>query len=75
MATPDYPTVFARFNTGLVGHGRPLIRPRSSDQFDYESELAFIIGRRARHVGEEAALDRVAGYSIFNDGSIRDVQL
>ncbi|MGJ5132317.1 fumarylacetoacetate hydrolase family protein [Bradyrhizobium oligotrophicum] len=75
MATPDYPTVFARFNSGLVGHGQPLIRPRSSDQFDYESELAFIIGRRARYVSEESALDHVAGYSILNDGSIRDVQL
>jgi acylpyruvate hydrolase len=75
MATPDYPTVFARFNTGLVGHGQPLIRPRSSEQLDYESELAFIIGRRARHVSEDRALDHVAGYSIFNDGSIRDIQL
>lgn len=75
MQTPDYPTVFARFNSGLVGHGQPLVRPKSSDQFDYESELAFVIGRRARHVSEDRALDHVAGYTIFNDGSIRDVQL
>jgi acylpyruvate hydrolase len=75
MQTPDYPTVFARFNTGLVGHRQPMIRPKSSDHFDYESELAFIIGKRARHVREDEALDYVAGYSIFNDGSIRDVQL
>lgn len=75
MATPDYPTVFARFNSGLVGHGQPLVRPKLSDQFDYESELAFVIGRRARHVGEDHALDHVAGYTIFNDGSIRDIQL
>ena len=72
---PDYPTVFARFNSGLVGHGQPLVRPRSSEHFDYESELAFVIGRRARHVSEDRALDFVAGYAIFNDGSIRDVQL
>jgi len=72
--TPDYPTVFARFNTGLVGHNQPMVRPKSSDQFDYESEMAFIIGRRARHVSEAEALDYVAGYTIFNDGSIRDVQ-
>jgi acylpyruvate hydrolase len=73
--TPVHPTVFARFNTGLVGHGAPLVKPKSSDQFDYESELAVIIGKRARHVGETEALDYVAGYSIFNDGSIRDVQM
>ncbi len=75
IQTPARPTVFARFNTGLVGHGYPLVRPTSSDQLDYESELAVIIGKRARHVAEETALDYVAGYSIFNDGSIRDVQL
>jgi acylpyruvate hydrolase len=75
MQTPARPTVFARFNTGLVGHGSPLVRPTSSDQLDYESELAVIIGKRARHVSEDVALDHVAGYSIFNDGSIRDVQL
>ncbi len=75
MKMPDYPTVFARFNTGLVAHGAPLVKPRSSDQFDYESELAVVIGKTARHVPVEQALDHVAGYSIFNDGSIRDVQL
>lgn len=72
---PEYPTVFARFNTGLVGHGQPLIKPRLSDMFDYESELAVIIGRRGRHIAEADALNHVAGYSIFNDGSIRDYQL
>jgi len=71
---PDYPTVFARFNTGLVGHGQPLIKPRLSDMFDYESELAVIIGRRGRHISQANALSHVAGYSIFNDGSIRDYQ-
>lgn len=75
MPVPEYPTVFARFNTGLVGHGQPLVKPKLSDKFDYESELAVIIGRRGRHIAEESALDHVAGYSIFNDGSIRDYQL
>lgn len=75
MQMPDYPTVFARFNTGLVAHGQPLVKPKSSDQFDYESELAVVIGRKARHVAVEDALEYVAGYSIFNDGSIRDIQL
>ena len=74
-AVPEYPTVFARFNTGLVGHGQPLIKPKLSDKFDYESELAVIIGRRGRHISEADALSHVAGYSIFNDGSIRDYQM
>ena len=74
-AVPDYPTVFARFNTGLVGHGQPLIKPKLSDKFDYESELAVIIGRRGRHIPEADALHHVAGYSIFNDGSVRDYQM
>jgi 2-keto-4-pentenoate hydratase/2-oxohepta-3-ene-1,7-dioic acid hydratase in catechol pathway len=75
MAVPEYPTVFARFNTGLVGHGQPLIKPKLSDKFDYESELAAVIGRRGRHIRPDEALSYVAGYSIFNDGSIRDYQL
>jgi 2-keto-4-pentenoate hydratase/2-oxohepta-3-ene-1,7-dioic acid hydratase in catechol pathway len=72
---PAYPTVFARFNSGLVGHGQPLVKPKASDMFDYESELAAIIGKSGRHIGEADALDHVAGYSIFNDGSVRDFQL
>lgn len=75
MPLPTYPIVFARFSSSLVGHNRPLVRPKVSDQFDYESELAVIIGRTARHVGVGQALDHVAGYSIFNDGSIRDYQM
>ena len=75
MQMPDYPTVFARFNSGLVGHGQPLVKPKSSDKFDYESELAVVIGKAGRHIPLERALDHVAGYTIFNDGSIRDVQL
>ena len=75
MKTPEYPTVFARFNTGLVGHGQAMVRPKMSNDFDYESEMAFVIGKRARHVSVADALDYVAGYTIFNDGSIRDVQL
>lgn len=71
---PSYPTVFARFATGFVGHRSPLIRPAVSDQFDYEGELVAIIGSPARHVTPQTALDHVAGYSIFNDGSVRDYQ-
>jgi 2-keto-4-pentenoate hydratase/2-oxohepta-3-ene-1,7-dioic acid hydratase in catechol pathway len=71
---PDYPVIFVRFADSLVGHGQPLIRPAASEQFDFEGELAVIIGRPARHVSRSDALRCVAGYSCFNDGSIRDFQ-
>jgi len=75
MEAPEFPTVFARFNTGLVGNGEPLICPEVSDKFDYEGEMVVVIGKAGRNISEEDALDHVAGYSIFNDGSIRDFQL
>jgi acylpyruvate hydrolase len=71
---PKYPTLFSRFNSTLTGHGAPIIRPRASEQLDYEGELAVIIGKRGRHIPSERALDYVAGYSIFNDASVRDYQ-
>jgi 2-keto-4-pentenoate hydratase/2-oxohepta-3-ene-1,7-dioic acid hydratase in catechol pathway len=71
---PEYPVVFVRFADSIVGHGQPLVRPRASERFDYEGELAVVIGKRARHVSRERAFDYVAGYSCFNDGSIRDYQ-
>lgn len=71
---PDYPVIFVRFADSLVGHQQPLIRPRVSDQFDYEGELAVVIGKRARHVPRARAFEHVAGYSCFNDGSVRDYQ-
>lgn len=71
---PAYPVLFVRFADSLVGHGRPMIRPRASEQFDFEGELAVIIGKRARHVPRARALDYVLGYSCFNDGSVRDYQ-
>jgi 2-keto-4-pentenoate hydratase/2-oxohepta-3-ene-1,7-dioic acid hydratase in catechol pathway len=71
---PEYPVVFVRFADSLVGHGQALERPRASKSFDYEGELAVVIGKRARHVSRSRALDYVAGYSCFNDGSIRDYQ-
>jgi 2-keto-4-pentenoate hydratase/2-oxohepta-3-ene-1,7-dioic acid hydratase in catechol pathway len=58
----------------MVGHLAPMIRPKVSDKFDYEAELAFVVGKRARHLTEQNALDYVAGYSAFNDGSLRDYQ-
>lgn len=75
MDAPDFPTVFARFNTGLVAHAAPLIRPTASDRFDYEGEMVAVVGKSGRAIAEDDALDHIAGYSIFNDGSIRDFQL
>lgn len=72
---PEYPTVFARYATSLVAHRAPIVRPIASEQLDYEGELAVIIGRSGRHLPAGEALDHVAGYSVFNDGSIRDYQL
>ena len=71
---PTYPTLFARFASGLIGHGAPIVRPQVSTQLDYEGELVAVIGRGGRHIPPDAALDHVAGYSIFNDGSVRDYQ-
>jgi 2-keto-4-pentenoate hydratase/2-oxohepta-3-ene-1,7-dioic acid hydratase in catechol pathway len=71
---PERPVLFVRFGGSIVGHGQPLLKPRESEQFDYEGELAVIIGKRARRVSRERALDFVAGYSCFNDGSVRDWQ-
>ena len=71
---PDFPTLFGRFNSSLIGHGDPILRPVVSHQLHYEGELVAVIGREARDVSEEDALDYVCGYSIFNDGSVRDYQ-
>lgn len=71
---PDYPTIFGRFNSSLIADGAPILRPSFSDQLDYEGELVAVIGKTARNVSEADALDHVAGYSIFNDASIRDYQ-
>jgi acylpyruvate hydrolase len=70
---PDYPAVFMRCATSIVGPGEPLIYPEISSQLDYEAELAVVIGKTATNVGANA-LDHVAGYSCFNDGSVRDYQ-
>lgn len=71
---PAYPILFPRYPGSLVGSGAPLVRPRVSDRFDFEGELAFVIGRPGRHIPAERALDHVAGYACLNDGSIRDFQ-
>jgi 2-keto-4-pentenoate hydratase/2-oxohepta-3-ene-1,7-dioic acid hydratase in catechol pathway len=71
---PDYPVIFVRFAASLVGHGEPMVKPRVSEQYDFEGELAVIIGKPARHVPRARAYEFVAGYSCFNDGSVRDYQ-
>ena len=71
---PEYPVVFVRFGSSLVGDGEPVIRPQVSEQFDFEGELAVIIGKPARHVSREDAFDYIAGYCCFLDGSVRDWQ-
>jgi len=71
---PKQPSMFIRFTDTLVGHGGDMIRPKLSDNFDYEGELALVIGKAGRHIPPERALDHVAGYTIFVDGSVRDYQ-
>jgi 2-keto-4-pentenoate hydratase/2-oxohepta-3-ene-1,7-dioic acid hydratase in catechol pathway len=73
-ARPEYPSFFMRVPSSLAAHNGPLIRPAVSDKLDYEAELAFIVGKRARNLTRENALDCIAGYSVFNDGSIRNYQ-
>ncbi|MFN0301937.1 MAG: fumarylacetoacetate hydrolase family protein [Burkholderiales bacterium] len=71
---PEYPSLFSRLNNTLVASGAPMIRPTVSSDFDYEGELAIIIGKGGRHIAAKNALSHVFGYSCFNDGSIRDYQ-
>ncbi|MGI8960876.1 MAG: fumarylacetoacetate hydrolase family protein [Bryobacteraceae bacterium] len=71
---PEHPLIFARFANSQVGHGQPIIRPRVSEQLDFEGELAVVIGRAGRHISEADALSFVAGYAAYNDGSVRDWQ-
>ncbi len=71
---PNYPTIFARFASSLIGHGAPIIRPRVSEQLDYEGEFVAVIGRGDRDIPKTRALDHIVAYSLFNDASIRDYQ-
>ncbi len=73
-ARPEYPSFFLRGNSSMVGHNQAIVRPKASTQLDYEAELAVIIGKQARHLTAGNALDCIAGYSCFNDGSIRNYQ-
>ena len=74
MKTTPYPVIFLRLPEVLIGHGQPLIRPKVSEQFDYEGELAVVMGKSGSHIAEAEAMSYVAGYSCFNDASVRDWQ-
>jgi 2-keto-4-pentenoate hydratase/2-oxohepta-3-ene-1,7-dioic acid hydratase in catechol pathway len=69
---PRYPSLFVRFPGSLVAHGADLVRPRESIQLDYEGELAIVIGRAGRRIAEAQAHDFIAGFTVANDGSVRD---
>jgi 2-keto-4-pentenoate hydratase/2-oxohepta-3-ene-1,7-dioic acid hydratase in catechol pathway len=71
---PKQPSMFIRFADTLVGHGGDLIRPKLSDNFDFEGELALVIGKSGRNIAADHALQHVAGYTCFVDGSVRDYQ-
>lgn len=71
---PAYPTLFLPVATSLIAHEQPMQRPLCSDSLDYERELAVVIGKGGKHIALDAALEHVAGYSISNDGSVREYQ-
>ena len=75
MKPPEYPVLFMRTPASFVGHRQPLIRPKASKHFDYEAELVVVIGKAGRRISKARALDHVAGYTIANEGSIRDYQM
>lgn len=74
MAVPERPSIFVRFPGSQVGHDEPVWRPRASAQFDYEAELAVIIGGRGRNIAVDSAMELVFGYSCFAENSVRDYQ-
>ncbi len=71
---PDYPALFMRSRASIMAAGQPMVRPTCSEKLDYEAELMLIVGKGGRHISEAGALDHVFGYTVFNDGSVRDYQ-
>ena len=69
---PKYPSMFFRTPGSLVGHGQPIVRPQASPQLDYEGEICLVIGKAGRHIARERAMDHVAGYTLCNEGTLRD---
>ena len=75
LGIPEFPVLFARFPSSLIGHGAPIILPKVSSQLDWEAELVVVLSKGGKHIVEADALNHVAGYSVFNDASIRDYQM
>lgn len=73
-ADAEYPAIFVRFADSLIAAGDTLLRPSFSERFDYEGELAIVIGKGGRHISQADAFGHIAGYACFNDGSVRDWQ-
>jgi len=73
-AEVDHPTIFSRYANSQTGHLQPIVRPRVSTHLDFEGELAVIVGKAGRYISRADAMDHVAGYACYNDGSIRDFQ-
>ena len=71
---PDYPALFMRSRNSMMAAGQPMVRPTASETLDYEAELMLIVGKGGRHISEADALDHVFGYTVFNDGSVREYQ-
>lgn len=71
---PDYPTLFSRFNTSLIAHDQAMLHTPLSDTLDYEGELVVVIGKGGADIARADALSHVFGYSVFNDGSVREYQ-
>ncbi len=71
---PEWPSVFPRFPSSFAAHGEPVLKPRVSDELDFEGELCVILGKAGRHIPEDRAMDYVAGYTAMNEGSVRDWQ-
>ncbi len=74
LPVPPKPIVFVKVTSALIAHGEDIVYPRITKELDYEGELAVVIGKRARNVREDEAMDYVAGYTIMNDVSARDLQ-
>ena len=75
LGIPEFPVLFARFPSSLIGHGAPIILPKVSEQLDWEAELVAVMGKGGKNIAKADALAHVAGYSVFNDASIRDYQM
>lgn len=71
---PKFPTIFMRCLTSMVPHEQPIVRPKVSEQLDYEAELMLVIGKRAKHLTMDNATSCIAGYSCSNEGSVREFQ-